>query len=104
MKAMCARHWTTEAMILSPPRRRDIIEEELDGEVILFDPQSGNTYRLNQTASAVWRRCDRPVTTRELAEELTQAYDVELETALDDVEQLVAFFGQSRLLDLSSRL
>jgi PqqD family protein of HPr-rel-A system len=98
---MHTRHWATEATILPPPRRADVIEEELDGELVLFDPQSGNTYRLNQTAVAVWRRCDGRATTGEIAEQLSRAYDVEFEAALDDVEQLVTLFGQSRLLDLS---
>jgi PqqD family protein of HPr-rel-A system len=101
---MHTRHWATDATILPPPRRDDVIEEELDGEVVLFDPRSGNTYRLNQTAAAVWRRCDGRATTREIAEQLAQAYDVESEAALDDVEQLVTLFGQSRLLELSGGL
>ena len=101
---MHTRHWTTDATIRPPPRREDILAEELDGELVLFDPQSGDTYRLNQTAATVWQRCDGQATTRAIAEQLTQAYDVELEAALDDVEQLVTRFAQSRLLDLSSDL
>ena len=104
MKAIRARHWTTDATILSPPRREDIVEEELDGELILFDPQGGDTYRLNQTAVAVWRRCNGRATTREIAERLTHMYEVEFETAHDHVEQLVTRLGQSRLLDLSGDL
>jgi hypothetical protein len=98
---MRTRNWTTDATILAPPRRADVVEEELDGEVLLFDPRGGNTYRLNQTALAVWRRCDGRTTTEEIAEQFTQAYEVEFETAHDDVEQLVAFFGQAGLLELA---
>lgn len=101
---MCTRHWTTDVPILPPPRRKDIVEEELDGELILFDPQGGDTYRLNRTAVAVWRRCNGRATTREIAERLTHVYEVEFETAHDHVEQLVTRFGQSRLLDLSGDL
>ena len=97
---MRTRHWSTDATIVSPPRRTDVVEEELDGEVILFDPRSGNTYRMNQTALAVWRSCNGRTTTREIAAQFTQKYEVEFETAHDDVEQLVAFFGQSGLLNL----
>jgi hypothetical protein len=96
-----ARHWTTEATIIPPPRRADVIEEELDGEVVLFDPRGGSTYRLNQTAVGIWRECDGRVSTREIAEQLTQGYDVEFEIALDHVEQVVALLGQSMLLDMS---
>ncbi|MFQ5810909.1 MAG: PqqD family protein [Armatimonadota bacterium] len=101
-KTMRAGDWATDATIVPPPRRNDVIEEELDGEAVLFDPRSGNTYRLNQTAFAVWRQCNGLASTREIAEQLTQAYEVELEAALDHVEQLVALFGQSKLLDVPS--
>lgn len=99
---MYARHWTTQATIVLPPRRNDIVAEELDGEVILFDPQSGNTYRLNQTAFAVWRACNGRATAREIAAQLMQAYEVDLTTVLDHVEQTVALFAQSQLFRASS--
>ena len=99
---MRAQPWTTEAALIPPPRRADIVEERFDDELILFDPRSGSTYRLNQTATTVWRGCDGRATTRQIAEQLTQTYDVELEQALDDAEQIVAFFGQSGLFDLPS--
>jgi len=104
VKALRAPDWTTEATIVPPPRRTDIVEEELDGEVVLFDLRSGSTYQLNETALAVWRNCDGHVSTREIAEQLAQAYEVEFETALDHVEQLVALLGQSALLDVSGDL
>ena len=102
VKTSRARHWATEAKIVPPARRSDLIEEELDGEVILFDSRSGNTYRLNQTAFAVWRKCDGHRNTQQIAEQLTNAYDVNFDTALDHVEQLVARFGQSKLFSASS--
>jgi hypothetical protein len=48
-------------------------------------------------AFAVWKRCDGRATTLEIADALTAEYDVDFDTALDDVEQLVAFFAQNRL-------
>ncbi|MHC4063162.1 MAG: PqqD family protein [Planctomycetota bacterium] len=95
-----ATDWTTrQAAIVAPPRRPDVVEEEMDGEAVLFDPRSGATYRLNQTALATWRRCDGRTTTRRIAGEMTATYDVDFETALDDVEQLVLLFAESQLFD-----
>lgn len=99
MKTSPAQNWATEAKIVPPPRRSDVIEEELDGEVILFDSRSGNTYRLNQTAFAVWRQCDGHRSAQQIAEQLTHAFAVSFDTALDHVEQLVARFGQSKLFE-----
>lgn len=95
---MC--HWTTEPTLVLPPRRDDVVVEELDGEAVLFDPRSGNTYRLNETALAVWRSCDGRATTRDIALHLAAAYAVEFEVALDQVEQVAALFAQALLLDV----
>ncbi len=92
--------WTSrDAVIVAPRRRDDLIPEELDGEVFLFDPQDGATHRLNPTALAVWRRCDGQTTTRQIAEQLTHTYDVGFDTALDHVDQLVASFAELRMLE-----
>ncbi len=102
MNPMPVQHWTTDATIIPPPPCRDVIEEELDEEVVLYDPRNGATYRLNQTAFTVWRKCNGQLSTREIARQMTQIYEVEFETVLDHVEQVVALFGQSMLLDVSS--
>ncbi len=100
MNTMSNAHWTTQAVIVAPAPRRDVVEQELDAEVLLFDPQNGSTYRLNQTALAVWRACDGRASTHQIAKQLTETYDVDMETAFDHVEQLVMMFTDSQLLDL----
>ncbi len=74
------------------------MEELLDGEAVLFDPVNGSTYRLNQTALEVWRCCDGRATVEEIAQRQTEFYDVEYDTALDYVEQVLALFVESKLL------
>ena len=85
-----------------PLRRHDMRIYQIDGEAVLFDPNSCRMYLLNQTALTVWRRCDGRATTREVAQSLTRNDQVNYETALDHVEQLVALFAASQLLDLGS--
>jgi len=95
------RRWVQcDAEILVPRRREDVLEEELDNETILFDPSSGQIHRLNETATIVWSFCEGDTTTRQIAGQMTQAYEVEFETALDYVEQLIAWLAQSELLKL----
>jgi hypothetical protein len=92
-------HWSSRtAAFVPPPRRLDVIENELDGEAILVDPRDGNTHRMNATALAVWRQCDGRATTRQIAQEQVRRFEVEFDSALDHVEQLVALFAESRLL------
>ncbi|MCG8408368.1 MAG: HPr-rel-A system PqqD family peptide chaperone [Phycisphaerales bacterium] len=95
-------HWTSRDSDFIPPRRRrDIIENELDGEATLFDPHNGNTYQLNQTSYVIWRQCDGRTTMREIAKCVTASFKVDVDTASDHVEQLVARLAESRLLELS---
>jgi PqqD family protein of HPr-rel-A system len=94
-----AAPWTCCAgRVVPPPRRSDLNESELDGEGLLYDETTGKTHRLNQTALVVWRLCDDRRSTRELAQELTQAYEVDFERALDHVEQILVRLAEAGLL------
>ena len=96
---MSAPIWTSRlAAIVAPPRRRDLTVHELDDEVIISEPSDGSTYHLNRTAALVWERCDGRATTREIAAGLAAAFDVPFDEALDDVEELVVWLAESRLL------
>jgi len=95
---MQAPDWATrQAAILAPRRGEDVVEEELDGEMILYDLRTGYMHRLNATALEVWRRCDGRTTTRQIAEHLAESFDVDFDTALDHVEELVTQLAESGL-------
>ena len=92
--------WTARAAtIVAPGRRADVIEEQLDDEAVLIDPSSGRSHRLNQTALTIWHQCDGQTTTRQMAEHLTEAYEVDFDRALDHVEQVLALFAQAGLFE-----
>ena len=91
--------WATQATAIVPRRREDIVEHPFEQEAILYDPESGRVYFLNETGCTVWRQCDGRATTHHLARQHVDVYDVDFETALDHVEELIAFFAESVLLD-----
>ena len=93
-------HWTAQGAFISPARRNDLVVEILDGEAMLYDPSTGQTHRLSQGALNVWQQCDGNRTTRALAHRQTEICDIDFETALDHVEQLVALFAEAGLLNL----
>ena len=96
---MSISHWTSrDAGIIPPARNTGITVEEIDGEVVFADPDSGAAYHLNETAYEVWQRCDGFNTTRGIAATLTRGCDVDFDTALDDVEQLVVFMAGAGLI------
>lgn len=100
LQRMQKEHWTAQSAFVPPPRRDDLVAELLDGEALLYDPVTGQTHRLSQGALNVWQQCDGNRTTKALAHRQTEIFDIEFETALDHVEQLVALFAEAGLLNL----
>ena len=41
-----------------PTRREGFVLEELDGDLLLFNPQNGRLLELNSTAALIWQLCD----------------------------------------------
>ena len=41
-----------------PARSDQFVLEELDGDLLLFNPQNGRLLELNSTAALVWQLCD----------------------------------------------
>ncbi|MBT8484914.1 MAG: PqqD family protein [Phycisphaerales bacterium] len=96
--------WTScDAEIVVPPRRDDLMEETLDGELIFSDPNDGSVFHLNDTAIAVWRHCDGRTNTHAIAAAFTQRWEVTPDVALDDVEQVVTLLAESGLLQTKGR-
>jgi len=71
-----------------PRRRLDLIQHELDGEALIFDPQSQDTHRLNETALFVWRLCDGTNDLSAMAKAVAHRYDVDERGAARHVERL----------------
>jgi PqqD family protein of HPr-rel-A system len=53
----------------------------VEGETVVLDRASDLVHQLNQTASFIWARCDGHSTARDIADQLTDAFDVDRETA-----------------------
>lgn len=86
------------APFVPPARRKDMVEDELDGEAILSDPASGATHRLNESAWMIWRHCDGVADTGLLATHLSDRFEVEPELAIFHVEQMIVLFMETGLL------
>ncbi|HAI14063.1 MAG TPA: hypothetical protein DCM28_20325 [Phycisphaerales bacterium] len=92
--------WTVPGCDLPCPRcREDVGQEILDNEAILYDPITGATFRLNQSALEVWSGCRSGRKLEDLTKDMCQRYDVDQDTARDDVQQMVAMFASHGLLN-----
>ena len=92
--------WTVPTAVLPCPTcRADVVQENLDGEAVLFDPITGSTFRLNQSALEVWTGCRKGRKLNDLTTDMCSRYDVDEQIARDDVQQMVAMFANHGLLE-----
>lgn len=56
-----------------PEARRDgIIRKEVDGELLVYDLTRDKAHCLNESAAAIWKRCDGRTSTKEIAASLAK--------------------------------
>ena len=82
---------------MQPRARPDLTARTIDGEAVLLDRAGGRVHQLNATASFVWARLDGRTSPQDVAVAVAEAFDVEPETAAQDV---VALLEQFRTLNL----
>ena len=83
-----------------PRPHQHVIFTDLDGaEGVLVDLNTKQYFRLNETASLIWRGLAKGTPVADIARELTEVYDVTLDHAQASVEASVARFVAHRLLD-----
>ena len=72
--------------------RPDLAIENVDGELIVLDKAAGKVHQLNSSASFVWDCLSDGLAIDEIALMLSEAFDLEPETALSDVQAALAQF------------
>lgn len=71
------------------------ISRKINGEVVLLTPEESKVHVLDDVGSRVWELCAESASVSSIVDEITAEYEVERETARDDV---IKFVGE--LLDL----
>jgi hypothetical protein len=63
--------------------------QQVEGQTVLLDIQSGEYFALNDVGRSVWDLCDGSRTVAEVIEAMCSEYDVPAETASDDTGALL---------------
>lgn len=53
-------------------RKKDIVIQELNGEVLVYDLKDNKAFCLNETAASVWQMCDGNTSISEISENLSK--------------------------------
>ncbi len=88
-----ASHTSTKrpqaASSVKPRKRVDLVIHEMDGEALVFDKMTADTHRLNATALFVWNACDGSKQPTQIANDLSDTYDVREPDAQAHVNQAI---------------
>ena len=71
---------------------------EIDGEVVVLDVERSHYLNLNPTGCVLWLMLAEGSTKPQLVDKLTEEFDVDEETARDDVEAFLTTCRENDLL------
>ncbi len=73
-----------------PLARHEFSAEEIGDEIVVMNTETALAHHLNATAGVVWDAADGSRTVDELAEQLVELFDIDLDTARRDVASVLA--------------
>ncbi len=68
-------------------RKRGVSETPFPEGLLLYDPETGKSFVLNETAAFIWERADSDP--EAIARALATEYEVSFEEALEDVREVI---------------
>lgn len=71
------------------PRRGEVVWQNLEGEMVLLNPQTGEYFGLNEVAGSFWEKVDGKRSLEQIMGELLEEYDVEKEELQKDIADLI---------------
>jgi hypothetical protein len=79
--------------------RPDVVQVEIDGEIVLYDDSAKVMHRLSPTAGQVWRCLDGSGSLAEIAADIADVYQMDMEHVLSDIIATVGEFESAGLLE-----
>ena len=81
-----------------PGHAGHLMENQVEDELTLYDPQSEVVHILNPTAAAVWQLADGAQEVGDIAAKLAELYGLEVDVAEEDVQEILEQFREAGLL------
>jgi hypothetical protein len=80
--------------------RANLTKQTVDDEILLLDIENNHIHQLNPTASFIWELCEQGRTTDEIAQLMVARFDIDDETALRDITNIVSQWRDLGLIDV----
>ena len=66
-------------------RSDNFLFNEIDGEVVMMNIETGIYASLNKTAKSIWDLLESPITFGEITESISKKYNIPIEKCLEDI-------------------
>jgi hypothetical protein len=76
----------------------DCLVENMDGEILLFNPTSQMTLHLNAPSVIVWELCDGQRSVQQIIDQLVEAYPQQADQIDTDVQEVINNFVQQKIV------
>ncbi|MEA2107108.1 MAG: lasso peptide biosynthesis PqqD family chaperone [Bacteroidota bacterium] len=86
----------TEETIIQ--RNPDILASDIDGEKVMMSIQQGEYYGLGKTGSFIWDHIEQPISIKDLADLITEKYEVGREQCLQDILPFLNDLAEKKLI------
>ena len=80
-------------------KRTDILVEEIEDEVVIYDPRTHRVHHLNPMASIIWELFDVSVSPQEIVKEIVDSLNAESQKVEKDVQETLKQLQKKRLLE-----
>ena len=79
--------------------RPNLLVEVVEDDLLVLDRTAGWIHKLNPSASIVWRAIERGSDPASIASELSETYDIGLETATRDTREILSKFASLSMIE-----
>jgi PqqD family protein of HPr-rel-A system len=83
---------------MKPKVRPDLTFVEVDGEGVVYDPETIELHHLNASAALVYQLCDGTGTVKELARDIAEELELPADQTLKQIRRVVTQFRYSGIL------
>ena len=80
-------------------KRPDLLIEEIEDEVVIYDPRTHRVHHLNPMASIIWELFDVCSSPKEIAKEIVDVLKTGSSTVEKDVQETLKQLQKKRLLE-----
>jgi len=85
--------------VQSLKKRTDLLIEEIEDEVVIYDPKTQRVHHLNPMASIIWELFDVSVSPQEIVKEIVDSLNAESQKVEKDVQETLKHLQEKGLLE-----